>query len=98
MVIDRRNASLSDNPDVFSAFYVSMLRVGEATGMLEEVFLRLFYYLEFEKSTRDQIKAAINGAWTLRRAIPEASRAMARTKPHQERRELKRRLYRYDVA
>ena len=53
------SAALRRHPDVFSSFYVSMLRVGEATGMMEEVFLRLFYYLEFEKSTRDQIKAAM---------------------------------------
>ncbi|MEN6586517.1 MAG: type II secretion system F family protein, partial [Sulfuricella sp.] len=53
------SAALRRHPEVFSPFYVSMLRVGEATGMLEEIFLRLFYYLEFEKSTRDQIKAAM---------------------------------------
>ncbi|BCB25394.1 MSHA biogenesis protein MshG [Sulfurimicrobium lacus] len=53
------SAALRRHPEVFSSFYVSMLRVGEATGMLEEIFLRLFYYLEFEKSTRDQIKAAM---------------------------------------
>lgn len=53
------SAALRLHPDVFSSFYVSMVRIGEATGMLEEVFLRLFYYLEFEKTTRDQIKSAM---------------------------------------
>lgn len=53
------SVALRRHPKVFSPFYVSMVRVGEATGMLEDVFLRLFYYLEFEKSTRDQIKAAL---------------------------------------
>lgn len=53
------SVALRQHPNVFSPFYVSMVRVGEATGMLEEVFLRLFYYLEFEKNTRDQIKAAL---------------------------------------
>ena len=53
------SAALRRHPEVFSTFYVSMVRIGEATGMLEEVFLRLFYYLEFEKSTRDQVKAAM---------------------------------------
>ncbi len=53
------SAAMRRHPDVFSLFYVSMVRVGEATGMLEEIFLRLFYYLEFEKSTKDKIKAAM---------------------------------------
>ncbi len=53
------SVALRRHPKVFSSFYVSMVRVGESTGMLEDVFLRLFYYLEFEKKTRDQIKAAL---------------------------------------
>lgn len=53
------SAAMRRHPDVFSLFYISMVRVGEATGMLEEIFLRLFYYLEFEKSTKDKIKAAM---------------------------------------
>jgi MSHA biogenesis protein MshG len=53
------SAAMRRHPDVFNPFYVSMVRVGEATGMLEEIFLRLFYYLEFEKSTKDKIKAAM---------------------------------------
>ncbi|MDP2786438.1 MAG: type II secretion system F family protein, partial [Sulfurimicrobium sp.] len=52
-------AAMRRHPDVFNPFYVSMVRVGEATGMLEEIFLRLFYYIEFEKSTKDKIKAAM---------------------------------------
>jgi MSHA biogenesis protein MshG len=51
--------ALRRHPAVFSSFYVSMIRVGEATGLLEEVFLRMFHYLEFEKKTRDQIKSAM---------------------------------------
>ncbi|MDP2826995.1 MAG: type II secretion system F family protein [Sulfuricellaceae bacterium] len=53
------SAAMRRHPDVFNPFYVSMVRVGEATGMLEEIFLRLFYYLEFEKTTKDKIKAAM---------------------------------------
>lgn len=53
------SAALRRHPKMFSPFYVSMVRVGEATGMLEDVFLRLFYYLEFEKNTRDQVKSAL---------------------------------------
>jgi len=53
------SAAIRRHPRVFDPFYVSMVRVGEATGMLEEIFLRLFYYLEFEKTTKDKIKAAM---------------------------------------
>jgi len=53
------SAAMRRHPEVFNSFYVSMVRVGEATGMLEEIFLRLFHYIEFEKSTRDKIKSAM---------------------------------------
>jgi MSHA biogenesis protein MshG len=53
------SASMTKHPDVFSPFYVSLIRVGEATGLLEDVFLRLFEHLEFEKDIRDRIKAAL---------------------------------------
>src|SRR5574340_46722 len=53
------SVSLARQPDVFSPFYVNMVRVGETTGMLEEVFLRLFRFLEFEKRARDQIRSAL---------------------------------------
>jgi len=45
-------------PKVFDAFYVAMVRVGEFTGTLQEVFLRLFHHLEFEKFMRDQVRSA----------------------------------------
>jgi len=51
--------ALSRHPKVFSSFYLSMVRVGEMTGLLDEVFLRLFYHLDFEKFMRDQVKAAL---------------------------------------
>ena len=53
------SSALSLHPKVFSSFYINMVRVGETTGMLETVFLRLFDHLEFEKFMRDQIKAAL---------------------------------------
>jgi MSHA biogenesis protein MshG len=46
-------------PKVFDAFYVAMVRVGEFTGTLQEIFLRLFHHLEFEKFMRDQVRSAI---------------------------------------
>lgn len=53
------SAALNLHPKTFNSFYVSMIRVGESTGMLDKVFLRLFDHLEFEKFMRDQIKAAL---------------------------------------
>ncbi|MBI4190042.1 MAG: type II secretion system F family protein [Betaproteobacteria bacterium] len=51
--------SLARQPGVFSPFYVNMVRVGEMTGQLEEIFLRMFHHLEFEKFMREQVKSAI---------------------------------------
>lgn len=53
------SASLARHPKVFTPFYLSMVRVGEMTGMMEEIFLRLFHHLDFEKFMRDQVKAAV---------------------------------------
>ncbi len=53
------SASMRRHPDVFSFFYVSLVRVGELTGKLEDVFLRLYHHLEFEKEIREAIRAAV---------------------------------------
>ncbi|MDP1773646.1 MAG: type II secretion system F family protein [Methylobacter sp.] len=53
------SAALNLHPKVFNSFYVSMIRIGETTGALDKVFLRMFDHLEFEKFMRDQIKAAL---------------------------------------
>ncbi len=46
-------------PKVFSSFYVSMVQVGEMTGMLDETFLRLCAHLEFEKVMNESIRTAL---------------------------------------
>ncbi len=53
------SVSLARHPKVFGSFYVSMVRVGEATGLLDEIFLRLFDHLEFERYMREQVKSAL---------------------------------------
>lgn len=53
------STSLRRHPKIFSPFYVSMVRVGEMTGALEETFLRLFNHLEFEKEMRERVVQAI---------------------------------------
>jgi len=51
--------SLARHPRVFTPFYLAMVRVGEMTGRLEEVFLRLFDHMEFERFMREQVKSAL---------------------------------------
>jgi len=53
------STAMRRHPDVFSAFYVSLVRVGETTGQLDEAFSRLFGYLEFEREVRERIKTAL---------------------------------------
>ena len=53
------SAAMRKHPEVFSFFYVSLVRVGELTGQLENVFLRLYNHLDFERQIRDSIKAAV---------------------------------------
>ncbi len=53
------SSAMRRHPKVFSPFYVSLVRVGETTGQLEAVFLRLYEHLEFEKEVRDRIKSAL---------------------------------------
>ncbi len=53
------SAALARQPDAFSPFYLAMVRVGELTGRLEEVFLRLFQHMEFEREVREKVKSAL---------------------------------------
>lgn len=53
------SACMRRHPDVFSPFYISMVRVGEMTGRLDEIFLRLFNHLEFERDMRERIRTAL---------------------------------------
>jgi MSHA biogenesis protein MshG len=52
------SAALRRHPKVFSLFYISMVQVGEMTGTLDEIFIRLYDYLEFERDMKQRIKAA----------------------------------------
>ena len=53
------STAMRRHPKVFGPFYISMVRVGELTGALEEVFLRLFHHIEFEKEIKDQVSQAL---------------------------------------
>lgn len=51
--------AMGRHPKVFSPFYIAMVRVGEMTGKLTEVLLRLSQHLEFELDIRARIKQAL---------------------------------------
>ena len=51
--------SFAQQPHAFDHFFVAMVRVGEMTGRLDEIFLRLFHHMEFEQFMRQQVKAAL---------------------------------------
>ncbi len=53
------SACFSKHPRIFTPFYVSMVRVGEMTGLLEEIFIRLYEHLDFERFMREQVKSAL---------------------------------------
>ena len=43
----------------FNEYYVNMVKVGEGTGKLEEVFRRLFVQLEFQRHIKQKVKGAV---------------------------------------
>ena len=53
------STAMMRHSEVFGAFYISMIRIGEMTGRLTEVFLRLNGHLEFERDVRERIKQAL---------------------------------------
>jgi MSHA biogenesis protein MshG len=56
-------------PDVFSRFYVSVIKVGESSGTLETAFLRMYEYLGMEKRIKDKVKSALRYPATVVAAI-----------------------------
>ena len=53
------SAAMAQHPKVFNDYYVSMVRVGESAGQLEEVFKRLFEQLTFDNHMNKKIKGAL---------------------------------------
>jgi MSHA biogenesis protein MshG len=52
-------AAMSKHNKIFSNLFVSMIKVGETTGNLDEAFLTLSSYLDREKEIKDRIKSAL---------------------------------------
>jgi MSHA biogenesis protein MshG len=53
------STAMRRHPRIFSPFYVSMVQIGEMTGMLDQTFIRLYDHLEFERDMRERIKTAM---------------------------------------
>ena len=53
------SGSLEKHPDVFSNFYVNMVKVGEETGKLNETFLHLAEYLDRQYSLASKTRNAL---------------------------------------
>jgi MSHA biogenesis protein MshG len=51
--------AMSKYSDTFPTIMISLIRVGENTGKLDEAFLQLATYLELERDTRNRIKSAL---------------------------------------
>ena len=53
------NVAMDMHRETFSPLMVSMVRVGENSGKLDQAFAQLAAYLELERDTRNRIKAAV---------------------------------------
>ena len=53
------SAGLEKRPDVFSHFYINMVRSGEASGHLADVLAELAAYLERSKTVRASVVSAL---------------------------------------
>jgi len=62
-------SALGQHPEVFSKFFVSIVRVGESTGNLPLSFIRMYEYLSMEKRIRDKLKQAMRYPATVVGAI-----------------------------
>jgi MSHA biogenesis protein MshG len=53
------SAAMSRHPDFFDEYYTNMIRVGESSGKLDEIFNRLFLQLDFDRRMRQKIKGVL---------------------------------------
>ncbi len=50
---------LGKYPRIFTGFFLSMVRVGESTGKLDLLFMRLFHHMEFERDMHRHVQSAL---------------------------------------
>lgn len=51
--------SISKYPEIFPAVYVSLVKAGESSGLLDQIFLRLANNLEKQEKLRNKVKSAL---------------------------------------
>ncbi|MDP1693055.1 MAG: type II secretion system F family protein [Burkholderiaceae bacterium] len=51
--------AMAREPEAFDGFFVSMVRVGEGTGQLTEIFDALHHHLDFQRLMREQVESAL---------------------------------------
>ena len=53
------SASMAREAPIFSGYVVSMVRVGEVSGRLPDIFQGLFSQMSFERESREQVRSAV---------------------------------------
>ena len=53
------SAAMQRESNVFSRYMISMVRVGEVTGRMSDVFMGLHAQLNFERENREQVRSAL---------------------------------------
>jgi MSHA biogenesis protein MshG len=53
------SSALARHADIFSPLFLSMVRVGESTGTLDNAFLQLGEYMSQDQDVQDRVKAAL---------------------------------------
>jgi MSHA biogenesis protein MshG len=51
--------AMARESETFDGFFVSMVRVGEGTGQLTEIFDSLHHHLDFQRALREQVDSAL---------------------------------------
>ena len=53
------SSAMDKAPEFFDEYYVNMVRVGESTGKLDEIFDRLYVQLDFDRRMHQKIKGVL---------------------------------------
>lgn len=53
------SSAISKYPDIFSTVYISLVKAGEESGLLDKVFLRLATNLEKQQKLRNKVRGAL---------------------------------------
>ncbi|MBF0439650.1 MAG: type II secretion system F family protein [Magnetococcales bacterium] len=53
------SVALAEHPRIFDRLFIRIIRMGEETGRMDNAFLQLYQYMDADRETRRQIKAAL---------------------------------------